>query len=473
MSEFWIVVGLLAGFILVLIIIGLLADLGWWLAKLARGTTVFISAGETMRAIWPNVGGFRMSKTKDPDGRHWLIPVSDKDSQKDWEDGFFEDSILKPLAKLLWKWMGVRFISFLWPQVHVQKFDIRSKKRIKERTEVGEKAPLRSRIEDVTEKDKTIVDSLLFVVPRPVYLEGIELAGDNAKINVIQLPVYRQVIPELPVYYLKGDFFSLLDAAIGAAFVDFCATHLVAVYKKGHTLEGQFVKDSWIEKEDKNEYDSCHLTYAHWLKLTKAGEGSPLEQRLKKINFNQAYYDLLAAHEKKHGVQEEEKLSTYVDELAHRAFSQRLEPAGHIPSGIVPRFGFALISLRTVDWEPHEGTQKLAEAILAKETQLHTAEGVREKAYGERDAAIARAKGQRATLKAEGQGELARNKNFLKALVDKDVNPDVAANVLATQLRTENIKGAGLTTYIEGGASASVLVDASRPKKPAPSKEAS
>ena len=118
-----------------------------------------------------------------------------------------------------------------------------------------------------------------------------------------------------------------------------------------------------------------------------------------------------------------------------------------IPNGIVPRFGFALVSFRVVEWEAHKSTVALAESLLAKEIELHTAEGVKQKAIGERDAILERA-----------AAESSRYERLLKALVDKGVTPDVAAQVIATQLRTENIRDGKVTTYVEGAASATVMV---------------
>lgn len=443
--EIIIIGGLLVAIaVLALAIILLLSNLGAYFTKIAQGTTIFISAGSSLRDILPNIGGYRMSKDEDLDGRHWLIAEAEEEKRL---DAFFHNSQkgTKWLQKLLWKKFGVRFISLFWPHTNVHSFDIRKggRRRIEARTEVGADAPLRSRVIDSPEKD-TVVDSLLFMVPRPVYVEGIELAGDNSRINLLLLPVFRQVIPALPVYYLKGDFFTLLDAAVEAAMVDFFARHRVAVYKDGDK-KGQFAADSYNSSQP--EHEGSPLTYSHWLKLTKAGEGSPMEQQLRHLNVSKEY---LAKLEESGGAAE---LTNYIEK--HLIAGEPVDMpggsiSGMIPNGIVPRFGFALVSFRVVEWEVHKSTVALADSLLRKETELHTADGVREKAFGERDAILERA-----------TAESSRYMQLVDALVGKGVHPDVAAQVMATQLRTENIRDGKVTTYVEGGASATIMVPTS------------
>lgn len=454
MSESLIVVGLLALIAtLAVVVILLLSNLGAYFTKIAQGTTAFINVGDSLHAILPNIGGHMISKERDIEGQSWLIPGTDDERTQ----AFFHESLPGTvwLQKLMWEMLGVRFTGWTWPNAGVHKFDIRSRKRIRERTGVGKGEPLRSRVMDSTEPS-TVVESLLFLVPRPVYMEGVELAGDNSKIDLLLLPIYRQVIPSLPVYNLKGDFFTPLDAAIEAAMVDFFASHRVAVYKgksKNDPKKGQFAHDSYDlpkdndkKKEYENAYEESPLTYSHWLKLTKAGEESPVVKQLLRLNASKAYRDKL----------KEKKLADYVDEITHGETAKEMPSEKlkeMIPSGIIHRFGFALVSFRIVEWEPHTDTEPLAKALLAKETELHTAEGVRQKAFGERDADKARAEGYRSRYLLPVQ-----------ALIGMNVSPNVAAEVLATQLRTENIGGkdSKIVTYVEGGASASVMVNSSQ-----------
>jgi len=448
--------------ILVIIGIVILAKAEAWFTEIAEGTTVFISSAQSLEAIWPNVKGHRMSTSTDLQGHHWLIPESDK------EEGmkvFFSDCLpgTKWCQKWLWKKLGIRSIGWLWPQHHVYHFDIRKDGRRRIVARETSDAPLRSRMVDSESVEGHVVNHLLFVVPRPVYLESVELAGDNSMINLLLFPVFQQVVPAIPAYYLKGDFFTLLDAALEAAMIDFFASHRVAVYKE-ESRKGQFAGDFYDlpeQKDGENEinlkvrikdyedkYESSPLTYAHWLKLTKTGERSPMERHLHSLNINEDYRDKLKARLGKDGkpAGENDELVKYIKDITHGKPAQVTpgsKVAKKIPSGMIPRFGFALVSFRVVEWEPHKDTKALADALLAKEIFLHQAEGVRQEAEGVRDAILARAK-----------GESTRYRQLAKALIDKGVTPDVAAKVVETQLRTENISGQSskVTTYVESGA---------------------
>lgn len=455
--EILTVAGLLAVIaILVIAVILLLANLGAWLTKIAQGTTSFITTGDTLQEILPNVGGYKMSREIDLEGQRWLVPVENALNEKEEQlAALFHDSMSGSVRfqKWLWKTFGVKFIGWSWPHTRVHKFDIRKggRRRIEARNEVALDAPLRSRVID--SPGTTVVDSLLFFAPRPVYMEGVELAGDNSKINLLLLPVFRQVIPSLPVFNLKGDFFTLLDAAIEAAVVDFFAKHRVAVHKKDEAKRGQLAEDSYVLPEDVEKarkyqemYEESPLTYAHWLKLRKAGGESPLEKSLRHLNVSKGYVRKLESAKK-------EVLLKYINSDLSHGNDASDTSIGTMPSGIVPRFGYALVSFRSVEWEPHKSTEPLAISLLAKETELHNAEGVRQAAYGRRDA-----------LKALAEGESSRYERIMKALVDTGVDANIASQVVQTQLRTENIRDSDVTTYVEGGASASVLVSASSSK---------
>lgn len=419
----------LFGYIMVAILVGLgwfsilsLAKHGRWFMRIAQGTTAFISAGDKLKSILPNVGRFKMSTQEDLEGRHWLIPAKDN---AEAEEAFFHNCLPGTVwfQKLLWRKAGIRWISILWPYTRRHTFDIRSRKRLLEGADGAEGTPLKRRVVDSLDKDgkreSTVVDSLLFVIPRPVYLEGVVIAGDNSKINLLLLPVFRQVIPSISAYYLRGDFFTLLDGAIEAGTVDFFASYRV---------------------------NGEPMTYADWLKLPKSGAHSPLEHHLYQLNINKKYYEDLK------GAGGRDELVNYLNDITHGKFFEHSggEVEEKIPSGLIPRFGFAMVSFRLIEWEPHGDTKDLARAFLARETEFYTAQGVRQKAEGERDAILKRA-----------EGESSRYERLATALVGKGVTPDVAARVVETQLRTENIRDSNVTTYVEGGSSASIMVPAS------------
>ncbi len=417
-----------------------LGNLGWYFTTVKQGTMKFLDTGESLRSIFPNVGGFKLSEVEDIDQRRWLVPEPDSRKQR---DSLFNKSLFgtRWFQKWLWRSFGLRFMSFFWPHVHIHLFNIRSRKRITSRDKVGTDAPVKQLVQ---ESGDPIVDNLLFLVPRPVYIEGIELPGDNAKINLLFLPVFRVVIPSLPVYYYQGDFFAPLDSAIQAAIVDFFSTHRVAV-EKGSTV---FAKDTYDPAESA-QYDPTPLTYSHWLKLSKASS-SPLINHLRPLNASASY---LADLEAKMG--RDSEIVTYLRSLIP-AQPQDITGAAarDIPSGIIPRFGFALISFRLVEWEEHPDTANLSKAIRLKETRRNEADALREEAYGIRDAA-----------KAKAEGESSRFDQTIYAMRKHDVDPNVAAGVMETQLRMESVSKSQLTTYMEGSSRATpgVMVPASTP----------
>lgn len=408
----------IAGILILLYVLSLiLAYLGWQFTRIEKGHTVFITQGDDLKVVWPNVGSHRMSWAADSNGWHWLV----KDDNEDNRDKSFYYKVLPGtgwLQKLLWTRLGIRFVSILWPHIRVHEFKP-DRRRITADTGGGK--PIRERIIASEEQGKP-VRSLLFIVPRPVYVDGVELAGDNSKINLLFLVVFQQVIPALPVYYLEGDFFPLLDAAVEAALVDFGATHTM------------------MNEDDKLSY----LTLGSWLKLPKA-EGSPIEKHLRRINVSRKYYeDLETDHSRKELF---EHLKQLIDGPPEELASPKTQEK--IGSGIIPRFGFALASVRLVAWEPHQDSKDLYEALRAEETERRKAAGLIQKAIGEKRA-----------FEERGTGEGGRYERLLKALTDKGVDPHKAAEVVQTQIEMEKLHGAGVSTYVRN-APAGVMVPAS------------
>jgi hypothetical protein len=401
--------------VLGVVVIVLLAHLDIVFTTVPQGSTVFINKGDAMDAIWPNVEGFRMSNEEDPEGRKWLVCIDPKKTEeeriKERLNAFFKDTLCMTgwFQKLLWKSFGVRFMGWTFLNTRRHKFDIKNRRRLVE--ESGDNnAELKSRIKNVNE-NQTVVDHLLFVVPRPMILKGIILPGDNSQISLLLLPIYRQVIPSIPVYSMGGDFFTQLDGAI-EAYVTNCL----------------------------NSYEEGKLTLKNWTKLPKSGENSPLLKDVYSITADRAYRKTLS---------KKPELRKYLDTLTHNKLKDNSISDDGIPSGILPRFGFALSSLRLIAWEPYGQTADLVKAIQAKEVEERRAEGLVKKGIGEKEYDIQR---------AEGKARLFGDP--VKALTDLEVDTNVAAEVLRTQIRTENLAGLNskITTYIEGDSSASIMV---------------
>lgn len=446
-SEALAIAGLLIAIgILVVIIILLLTSLGAYFVEPLKGATTFIDAGETLQAIWPNIGGYKMSKHVDDEGRHWLIPLTHNEEspegKREWRESFFHGSSSITLWFQIWLWekTGVRFLSLFYPQVHVHSFNIRSKLRLLEGANLKSEMTLKDRVVESQEPDgsksSTIVTSLLFVVPRPVLIKGIYLPGDNTVINLLVHVYYQQVIPVLPVYYLKGDFFSLLDAAVESVIFNSFAEY----------------RTPKNDDESKKNGDES-MTFNHWIGLAKAGETSFLELGLKLLNATQEYRDKLERIGKT-------ELSGYLDRIMGDAFVKKPSSEAGIASseatqeiassGIIHRVGFRVAKFRVINWEPgNTETKKLSDAILSKETESRLAAGVKAKADGESYA-----------ITSVAQGQASRFEKLMQALIGKGVHPNIAADVVRTQIRTENIGGVDskITTYIEGEARTPVMV---------------
>lgn len=451
---------------LVIYIIQKLGELDILFTTIMQGTTAFIMASGSLLEFWPNIGGYRKSYEQDLDGRRWVIP---DDNEKTCLDSFFRNSMwgTRTIQKWLWKSYGVRFVS-IWPAIKKLQFKIDRRELLEGSRAAG--LTLQQRVVESEHIDEP-VSGLLFIAPRPVYVPAVELAGDNSKVDLLLLCVYQQVIPALSVIYLRGDFYPLLDAAIKAAMVDMGATHRVAVFKKDFKREGYekdgFAGDFCPQTDDEREqfmkwygldYDKyckpAPLTYSHWLRLAQSGPKSAIERQIRTLNFSPEFYSELWGNETKSAKKE---LTDFIDSVTNNAFKKASEAPSpseavrqHIPGGIVQRFGFMLKSVRLVDRAPDESTIDLAKALLAKETAFHTAEGVRAEAVGERD-----------RLNLVGSGEGSRFNATVSALINQGVNPDLAADVVRTMLRTENIGKSNLTTYVEGGSSTppSILVN--------------
>ncbi len=327
-----------AGAVIVIIIV--LAGLGWWFFSPPRGTIVFKNKGSDLEGIWDNVSGHKLSGAQDPDGKRWL--VIEKDGKKIESSRFHGNTkTFLRFHRFLWNRFGIRFISPYWPQVYINEFIV-DRRRLIEIEKGGLEKKAYSLSDRVVKSPNAgiPVNHLLFVSFRPVYKEGVELAGDNSKINLLLLPTWQVVSPVIPIYYYMGNFYPLLDGAIEAAIEDFFATHRVAVYRKKHGEEksneedgevyegeeGEFAHDTYdpescLEffpslKENKEEalrrykktFAPSPLTYSHWIKTRKAGN-SPIERHLITFNATEDYYNRIeeALQEAKDEVQEAEK----------------------------------------------------------------------------------------------------------------------------------------------------------------------
>jgi len=315
---------------------------------------------------------------------------------------------------IIWDNLGIRFVSWIYPIIKVHKIHIsmnrlREDKKKEDEENISspsvakkgeeEDVPLRNRIES----DEGDVDSLRFIIPRPMVVEGVELAGDNSRIDLLALSIFKVVIPSLPVFYHKGKFMPLLDAAVSAGIVDFFA-HPVKI------------------KGDDGAYEEVLVKYADWLQMPK-GPGSEIEKHLCGLNASAKYYDQL-----KQAVgnnPEKEKLLNHLHSLIGGRPSNDELPSG----GLISTYGLFLESVRIVGWRADKSTRDLANAYQAEETETLKARGVRAEARGAGDA-----------ISVKGAAEAKRFHKLFRALIAEGASPDEALRTLRAFLQAGELK---------------------------------
>ncbi len=446
----WLIWGM--NIICAIVLIVFLSKMGWWFFQPQKGTIVFVNKGEDLKEVWVNVGSHKLSEVDDPDGKHWIVNEPDKDKI---ERARFRGSSLKLLKKVLWS-QGIRFIGLFWPHANVHRFNV-DRRRLVEREEgtLESGDSLKKRVIASPNAGKE-VNNLLFISYRPVYKQGVELAGDNSKINLLVLPTWQLVHPTTPVYYYMGNFYPLLDSAVEAGLENFFATHRVAVWKEGNSEnkeENEFAHDEWNPKSSHDEMNEnmykknfmpAPITYSHWIKMRKASNSS-LERHLFSYNATQKYYrkikDEVGKKKTTKEKDEMKKILAQLDHLTQDQFKRKDTPNTPqnelledihegLGEGIIPGIGYAMIAFRLVEWEAHGDTKDLAEALQAKQTERARALGVIEKAQGRRKATV-----------LEGQGESERYENLIRVQTQLGVHPDNASITLRETEKASKIGG--------------------------------
>ncbi|MGM0629519.1 MAG: hypothetical protein ACQESA_03775 [Patescibacteria group bacterium] len=465
-----------------------LAELKMWLFVPARGGVYFIERGNDLKKIIPVVGGHKLSKSEDPEGRRWIVPEEDK---AELEKSFFygvKKSWL-PFQKFLWYRYGIRVIDLWYPQVRVKEFEIDRKRHEKiPQTKEGEERGKQTLSYHVIESPNAgqKVDHLYFLSFRPIEKIGVELPDDASKIDLLILVNWQVVAPVTPVYYYGGQFYSLLDGIVESAIEDFMSTHKVATYKgegNNDPKEGMFAHGIYDPKTGDDEgrkgkdyeklYAPSFLNYRHWLMLGKA-VGSPMERHLMKFNATRQYYERLKRKkeeaEKRHetvkgnsNIPQKEKdeaknqfdglkeILKQIEHLTRDAYKGEESPEEKDIEKILSekglgegtiQVGYAMTSISLVDFGPGEGTDKLDQAIRETETKRHLAFAEVEEAKGYKE---------RETLR--GEGDAKRYGRVINSQTELGVDPNVAAGVLRETEKSRNVgsKDSSITHWFEGG----------------------
>jgi regulator of protease activity HflC (stomatin/prohibitin superfamily) len=140
--------------------------------------------------------------------------------------------------------------------------------------------------------------------------------------------------------------------------------------------------------------------------------------------------------------------STSISEFTERIL--RINDEGDIdgvPDGIIAGVGIRACDAYVYRFDLSEEDKKTQEAVQAEEIARLNAEATRRTAEGTKDA-------NRLALEGEASGA----RKFMQALIDKGVDPNVAANVYRRMVETTKIGNSSLSTWVEGDG-ASVLVN--------------
>lgn len=275
-----------------------------------------------------------------------------------------------PLARFL----GVHYVSMLYPFRKLHRFEILAE-GVRDGSEGKEIPEEGSIIREWLYQHRKEVRSLRWRFPRPVLVEGVELA-DRTKLDIIVMAVLEVEDPYVPIFVYKGGFFPLVSSFIESATID------LVVGKSGEEF-GEEGKE---------------MTYSHFVNMDK-GEGSKFSSALRK-----------AINE---GDESEKKgLPRVLGIKAHKAFIFK--------------------------YDLSKDQKELDEATRAEAIERMKAKGVIEKAKGD-------AKARRINAQAEAR----RGKVIVKALIDEGVDPNLAAEYVRVLIKTENIRGSGVTTWLD------------------------
>ena len=111
---------------------------------------------------------------------------------------------------------GFFWVSMFYPQTHIHKFKV-VKSRLRRDSTEGKK------LSEMIEVDPTPseVDHLLWRFPRAVFVENIEFA-DRLTADLVILSNFQVVMPNIPVFTYKADFFPQIESLVRSTIIDYC-----------------------------------------------------------------------------------------------------------------------------------------------------------------------------------------------------------------------------------------------------------
>lgn len=318
----------------------------WHTTFVPEPEIVFITTGEEkVYKILHNIPGYHLN------GEGKLEP--NENQVREQRDDYryadpIEDSNI--FLRLLWRYLGVRWVSFLWPMVHAYRFTI-SQDKLRDQTEMGDDPKLFNRIV----ADKGEVGSLWWKAPRPVWIQDVELGGDGSRLNLLIQVRIQIVDPVKVVFTWQANFYPLIDQAVEATVNNFC--------------------QEFVYRQD--EERSHHLTYAWFKQFSKGAESSFIGVFTKGLNGKRYNTDIPD------------------DELTEAKQQQYGDVGQWASTDILETYGVQITDAELVGWEcADETTQRLADAMLEEERVAAEMRGLRQRGKGEADYEEEKSKGE-------------------------------------------------------------------------------
>lgn len=283
-------------------------------------------------------------------------------------------------SDLLARVLGIHYVSWIYPFRRLHVFELLAE-GIRDGSEGKETPGEDALMREWLYHHRKEVKSLRWRFPRPVLLEGVELA-DRTTIDIIVMSVLEIKDPYIPVFVFKGNFFPLAASFIESATIDLVVGETGKQFSEG--------------KE---------MTYSNFVKIDK-GEGSDFSTTLRNtVNEGEAA--------------EKKGLISVLGIEAHKAY--------------IFKYGLS------------KGQEEIEAASRAEAAERMRAKGEVEKARGTAKA-----------LRINAMAEARRVRVIADALVEEGVDPNVAAEFIRTLVKTDNVRQAGLSTWLdaEGGLSA-------------------
>jgi len=127
------------------------------------------------------------------------------------------------------KW-GFFWVSAVYPQRHIHKFQV-VKSRLRRDFEEG------GRLTEMVQVDATPaeVDHLLWRFPRAVYIGNIEFA-DRLTASLVVLSNFQVVMPSIPVFTYKADFFPQIESLVRTIVINYCRKIKLADFIKSSPI---------------------------------------------------------------------------------------------------------------------------------------------------------------------------------------------------------------------------------------------